>query len=102
VTIRAVFRVQCDGPCKGWLLSYTALPGSEPAAATFPGERAARVAAVNAGWSLKDLGLHLYCPDCTVNPLGVVLPDSPICVDPRCPARHAHFGPCPGPHRRDE
>lgn len=25
-----------------------------------------------------------------------------VCVDPRCPSGHAHYGPCPGPHREDE
>lgn len=24
-----------------------------------------------------------------------------VCVDPRCPAGHAHTGRCPGPHRKD-
>lgn len=24
-----------------------------------------------------------------------------ICVDPRCPAGYAHYGPCPGPHSVD-
>lgn len=30
------------------------------------------------------------------------VPEKPvICVDPRCPAGHAHYGACPGPHRVD-
>jgi len=83
VTIRAVFRVQCDGPCKGWLLSYTAVPGTEPAAARFPGERAARTAALGAGWQRSPLDparVKWLCPDCKSNPLGIVLPPDPVCI----------------------
>lgn len=29
------------------------------------------------------------------------VPEGLICVDPRCPAGHAHYGPCPGPHSVD-
>jgi hypothetical protein len=28
-------------------------------------------------------------------------PSGRICVDPRCPAGRAHYGACPGPHRKD-
>lgn len=68
--IRAVFRVQCDGPCRGWLLwSDNVTPG----AALFPGERAARVAALDAGWEADRNDFtgprQWRCPTCAANPL---------------------------------
>lgn len=106
MTIRAVFRVQCDGPCKGWLsLPNDHAPGAdvrhedlttEPTAilaANWPGERAARIAAQNAGWDVLRTGpVTLLCPACTENPLGIRLPALPdpdtecVCTHPF----HAH------------
>lgn len=88
MTIRAVFRVQCDGPCKGWL-SFTEdyVPGTDIAhtdmvtaptaerACNWPGERAARTAAQAAGWDvIRTAPMTLRCPDCTQNPLDIRLP----------------------------
>lgn len=101
MTIRAVFRVQCDGPCKGWL-SFTEdyVPGmdveprhqvTEPTAVracNWPGERAARIAARNAGWTvLLTVPMKLRCPECTENPLGISLPTLPD-PDDECVCRH--------------
>lgn len=90
MSIRQVFRVQCDGPGKEWL-SFTEdyVPGTdieprhEVAAPTaerafnFPGERSARRAALAAGWKYTGVspwnpeGQHatarggtLLCPAC--------------------------------------
>lgn len=135
MSIKAVFRVQCDGPCKGWLsrtedyvLGTEVLPEHNEVLPTaerawmWPGERAARIAAVSAGWRFShDRSIpppyKIYCPNCKENPLGVQLPpdrgkvaaliraqkepsyvSGRICVDPGCPAGRAHYGPCPGPH----
>lgn len=129
MSIKAVFRVQCDGPCKGWLSrTEDYVPGTEalpehnevlPTAERawlWPGERAARIAAVSAGWKRwhdrGPTGFKWLCPKCVVNPLGIVLPTGipvhwdraetvfpeTMCVDPRCPAGRVHSGPCPGPH----
>ena len=90
--IRAVFRVQCDGPCRGWL-SWTkdyvpgtpVLPHHEVVAPTaerafnWPGERAARTAALAAGWSHPAAHGPWHCPECKDNPLGIVLPPDPVC-----------------------
>lgn len=85
MSIKAVFRVQCDGPCKGWLsLPDTRRGVDVPAetlvvrrtavnAALYPGEGAARRAARGAGWVTDDLW-GLLCRSCAVNPLGIVLP----------------------------
>lgn len=81
VTIKAVFRVQCDGPCRGWLSwreEYT--PGTdmqpgdhviEPTAVralNWPGERTARVAALDLGWEYQGRDRYnagkLLCPGC--------------------------------------
>jgi hypothetical protein len=100
VTIKAVFRVQCDGMCRGWL----SLPDAHrlgmdirhvelvvrPTAANaglWPGERTARRAALGNGWeytgasSWNPQGQHatarggtLLCPTCKLNPLGIRLP----------------------------
>lgn len=91
--IRAVFRVQCDGPCKGWLsvpphlIGRDILPGAltiEPTAVhagNWPGERAARRAATGAGWVPNCAYNRLMCPACAANPLGIVLPErNPVCV----------------------
>lgn len=118
MTIHSVFRVQCDGPCKGWLSVPPGLIGRdimwgrltvEPTAVhagNWPGERAARTAAYGAGWKRNPVGSTItagwFCPDCKLNPLGIVLPTmgGPICVDPRCPRGHAHYGPCPDRYRK--
>lgn len=85
MTARAVFRVQCDGPCRGWLsLPAACTPGTDlryvnletrptpECAGLWPGERAARQAAQGSGWSVRP-GTWL-CPPCTLNPLGIRLP----------------------------
>lgn len=98
MSIRAVFRVQCDGPCKGWLcLRKEYIPGTdirpedqvvEPTAeraCNWPGERAARLGAQRAGWEWTGLGSNRFlCPACKVNPLGIVLPPNPcsLCGHP--------------------
>lgn len=79
MTIRTVFRVQCDGPCKGWLSwsddyvpGTPVLPRYEVVAPTaerafnWPGEGAARRAAVGAGWSytMVDGLKKIVCPEC--------------------------------------
>lgn len=104
MTIRAVFRVQCDGPCKGWL-SWTEdyVPGTDmlpchhvvaptaERALNWPGERAARTAALDNGWVFshdrsRPQPYKIYCPTCKVNPLGIVLPKA-------CPGcSHVHEG----------
>lgn len=85
MSIRQVFRVQCDGPGKEWL-SYTEdyVPGTdiesrhEVAAPTaerafnWPTEHAARVAALKAGWVTKlgapgVPGVQWWCPVCAVS-----------------------------------
>lgn len=95
MSIRAVFRVQCDGPCKGWL-SWTEdyVPGTDmlprhhmvaptaERALNWPGERAARMAALDNGWAADlitgRMGLQSwFCPTCRDNPLGIVLPVGP-------------------------
>ena len=97
MTIRAVFRVQCDGPCRGWLSVPPELIGKDtPATAltveptavhagNWPGERAARIAALGAGWTRDRNDFseprRWLCPSCSVNPLGIVLPPW-SCVDP--------------------
>jgi hypothetical protein len=72
MSLQARYRVRCDGPC-GWWLGPSRITVPDPAdAATFPGERAARAAAIRADWTRDDRGW--FCPDCTRNPLGIVLP----------------------------
>ena len=89
MTVKAVFRVQCDGPCKGWLSVPEGkapdgpVPPSEllvvpqpTRTAVWPGERAARYAAGAAGWEVV-LGrgrVRMMCPACRLNPLGIRLP----------------------------
>ena len=100
MTIKAVFRVQCDGPCKGWLsLRESYVPGTdiqpedhvvEPTAVracNWPGERAARTAAQNNGWYVSSAqgGPRALCPECKTNPLGITLPP-----DPCSECGHAH------------
>lgn len=97
MSIRAVFRVQCDGPGKEWLSipewgwgtgrdvfdrQLTAEPTAERAG-NWPGERAARHAALGAGWTYTWFkGAHkLMCPACAANPLGIKLPEPDlVCV----------------------
>lgn len=90
MSIKAVFRVQCDGPCKGWLsrtenyvLGTDINPEHNEVLLTaerawlWSGERAARIAAQDAGWSymtMRYTGDRLMCPKCRENPLGVQLP----------------------------
>lgn len=88
--IRSVFRVQCDGPCRGWLSwSEDYVPGTDilprhevvaptaERAFNWPGERAARMAARAAGWEcpvqLED-PRKWFCPTCKLNPKGIVVP----------------------------
>lgn len=106
MTIKAVFRVQCDGPCKGWLslpdtLLYgdlVTLPSAERAG-NWPGERAARRAALGNGWEYTGKspwnpeGQHatahggtLLCPTCKLTP--------PVRLDIRIPKA----APCLGTH----
>lgn len=89
MTIKAVFRVQCDGMCKGWL----SLPDAHrlgtdirhvelvvrPTAANaglWPGERTARRAALGNGWEVSGRCARwtMRCPECRLNPLGIRLP----------------------------
>lgn len=92
MSIKAVFRVQCDGPGKEWLswpedyVPGTALPDeilvAEPTAVracNWPGERAARRAALGAGWVQDCAYNRLLCPTCKVNPLGITLPSNGRC-----------------------
>jgi len=87
VTVNAVFRVQCDGPCRGWLSppdGYHYTLGTETRyaelvvrpeaerACTWTGERSARRAAQGSGWDVQP-GRWL-CPACKLNPLGIRLP----------------------------
>lgn len=82
-----MFRVQCDGPCKGWLsLREGYGPGTdvcdlvtEPTAVRaglWSGERAARTAAQADGWYVSSVqgGVRALCPACKLNPLGITLP----------------------------
>ena len=112
MTIKAVFRVRCDGPCKGWL----SLPDNyrmgidilhvdlvvRPTAANaglWPGERSARTAALGNGWEYAGKspwnpeGQHatarggtLLCPTCKLTP--------PVRLDIRIP----RAAPCLGTH----
>lgn len=98
MTVKAVFRVQCDGPCRGWL----SLPDTrvyrgvndfrhaeltvEPTAVNaglWPGEYAARTAARNNGWDVSGSGATspatLLCPTCKSNPLGIRIPKAAPC-----------------------
>jgi hypothetical protein len=106
VSIRSVFRVQCDGACKGWLSrSDDYVPGTDvlprhrvtaptaERAFNWPGERAARLAARSAGWIpwRKDGTRTTWlCPGCKDNPLEIVLPPEPC---RQCGMR--------GPHKMD-
>ncbi|HEX5705639.1 MAG TPA: hypothetical protein VFX97_20740 [Pyrinomonadaceae bacterium] len=86
MTIKAVFRVQCDGPCKGWLsLPSKHHMGHEDlivrpttvTAGLWPGERAARTAALNNGWEVTGLSrnpVSWLCPTCRLNPLDIRIP----------------------------
>lgn len=86
MSIKAVFRVQCDGPCKGWLsLPESYVPGTDfqhvdlvtaptaERAGDWPGERAARNAALQAGWRTifragDTKGSVIRCPKCYADP----------------------------------
>jgi hypothetical protein len=109
MTIRTVFRVQCDGPCKGWLsvpphligrdILHTALTVEPTAvhAGNWPGERAARTAAVGAGWQrsfLDPAHAKWLCPGCRDNPLGIVLPPDPVCICTHPLSQHNLNGLC--------
>lgn len=97
-SIRAVYRVQC-GKCDGWLsrspdyvVGTDVLPRHQVVAPTaehafnWPGEGAARRAARAAGWGQGASPGVLLCPDCSANPLGIVLPE-------QCPdCNHIHRG----------
>jgi hypothetical protein len=114
--IRAVFRVQCDGPCKGWLsvpphlVGRDLLPGAltvEPTAqhaGNRPGERAARRAAERAGWretrSCGGASGTWLCPACVLNPLGIVLPKPHACDDPEVGHQSTAAGVCAFCRRR--
>lgn len=92
MSIRAVFRVQCDGPGKEWLsLPEGYVPGTDirseqlvaaptaERAGNWPGERAARTAAKRAGWRYVSTKMDnredsLMCPVCAANPLAIDLP----------------------------
>lgn len=108
MTIKAVFRVQCDGPCKGWLSlpdDYRYTVGTTTRyedlvtrprpqrAGTWPGERAARRAATGNGWvqghvGVKD-GYGWLCPACALNPLGIRIPRAAPCL-----GTHATWAVC--------
>ena len=109
MSIRSVFRVQCDGSCKGWLSciphrteleipasELTARPTAEHAC-TWSGERAARIAARSAGWIpwRKDGTRTTWlCPGCRDNPLDIVLPPEPC---RQCGMRGPHKMDCTEP-----
>lgn len=115
MSIRSVFRVQCDGPCRGWLSVPEDNPLTDDLVVTrtsvravkWPGERAARRAALSAGWVYTGVSPHnpegrhatagggtLLCPTCKVNPLGVVLPPDPVCVCTHPRSQHYFQGLC--------
>ena len=91
MTIRAVFRVQCDGPCGGWLSETGDVIRLNPPsrdAGMYPGERSARLAAEAAGWDvIRTAPVTLRCPSCTANPLDILLPKLPD-PDDECVCRH--------------
>lgn len=85
MSIRAVFRVQCDGPGKEWLswpqdyVLGTDLPDeilvAEPTAiraCNWPSDHAARVAALGAGWATRltpgVANVQWWCPGCQKGP----------------------------------
>lgn len=93
MSIRVVFRVQCDGPGREWLsfpeggdwfsrdLDGTELVAAPTAerACNWLGERAARRAALAAGWRygfFHSSRTWWFCPECQPNPLGISLPSS--------------------------
>ncbi len=53
MSVQAVFRVQCDGPCKGWLRKGRTTPPhwSPDYAESFPTHEDAEQAAGAAGWT---------------------------------------------------
>lgn len=98
MSIKVVFRVQCSGPCKGWLSlppGYQMGTDLDPAdlvteptalrAGLWPGGRAAARAARDAGWVI-DRNHNAYCPQCKDNPLGIRPPKT--CPD----CGHVHRG----------
>lgn len=92
MTIKAVFRVRCDGPCKGWLTEtgeVAAAYGSATVrvAGLWPGERTARRAALGNGWEVRITAPPtLLCPTCKLSP--------PVRLDIRIPKA----APCLGTH----
>lgn len=98
-----MFRAQCDGPGKEWLsLPESYVPGTDlqhvdlvaaptaERAGNWPGERAARTAARNAGWDTPGFSGPVFCPACRLNPLGIYLPK------PCQTCTHVHRGPVCG------
>lgn len=96
MTIKAVFRVQCDGPCKGWLSlpdtrvyrDLVVRPSAE-LACSYSGERAARRAALSNGWHVSGRNgrvqatnghAHMPCPTCRLNPLDIRIPKAAPCL----------------------
>lgn len=84
MSIRAVYRVQCDG-CKGWLsrsddyvmgtdvlVRHRVVRLTAETAFNWPGERAARLAAQEAGWEKHPHDTKQpcgwLCPACKHNP----------------------------------
>lgn len=93
MTIKAVFRVQCDGPCKGWLSLPDTRRGVDvlhadlvvrPTAVNaglWPGERTARRAAMGNGWEVRITAPPtLLCPTCRLNPLDIRIPKAAPCL----------------------
>lgn len=80
MSIRQVFRVRCDGPCKGWLSEageVVAAYGSHTVRVIghWRGERAARRAALDNGWEVRITAPPtLLCPTCRLNPLDIRIP----------------------------
>lgn len=77
MTVKAVFRVQCDGPCKGWLsLREGYVPGTDilpgdqivtptaELACNWPDTRSAMSAALAHGFRRVPARLGLVCPAC--------------------------------------
>lgn len=97
MSIRAVFRVQCDGPGKEWLswpkdyVLGTDLPDeilvAEPTAiraCNWPSDHAARAAALGAGWFTRLTpgvsDVQWWCPGCRIGFHPKHPASGPVCI----------------------